>query len=80
MYSKLLSKIVVVIFIPIQLIAYDFSFQKDDILLKLDFDNTQIKEIKFDIKINGQKNGILSYEDVVALIMFDVNDQMNKLK
>jgi hypothetical protein len=32
------------------------------------------------LKINGQKNGILSYNDVVALIMFDVNDQMNKLK
>ena len=32
------------------------------------------------LKINGQKSGILSYNEVVALIIFDVNNQMNKLK
>ncbi len=32
------------------------------------------------LKINGQKSGISSYNEVVALIMFDVNNQMNKLK
>ena len=32
------------------------------------------------LKINGQKSGISSYNEVVALIMFDVNNRMNKLK
>ena len=30
------------------------------------------------LKINGQKSGISSYNEVVALIMFDVNEQLNK--
>ena len=65
MYNKILLKILVVLFIPIQLIAYDFSYQTEDILLKVDFDNNQIKEIKFDIKINGQRNfGIINYHNL----------------
>tara|TARA_Y100000992_G_scaffold133635_1_gene88250 strand:- start:1439 stop:2188 length:750 start_codon:yes stop_codon:yes gene_type:complete len=32
------------------------------------------------LKINGQKSGISSYNEVVALIMYDVNNRMNKLK
>ena len=46
MYNKILLKILIVLFIPIQVIAYDFSYQKEDILLELDFDNKQIKELK----------------------------------
>ena len=64
MYNKILLKILIVLFIPIHLLAYDFSYQKEDILLELDFDNKQIKEIKFDIKINGQRNfGIINYHN-----------------
>ncbi len=74
MYNKIFSKIVAVLFIPIQLIAYDFSFQKEDILLKLDFDNTQIKEIKFDIKINGQRNfGIINYHNNEIYILLNTD-------
>jgi len=68
------SKIVVLLFVPIQLIAYDFSFQKEDILLKLDFENTHIKEIKFDIKINGQRNfGIINYHNNEIYILLNTD-------
>lgn len=32
------------------------------------------------LKLNGQKSGVSSYNEVVALIIFDINNQMNKLK
>jgi len=72
MYNKILLKILIVLFIPIQVIAYDFSYQKEDILLELDFDNKQIKEIKFDIKINGQRNfGIINYHNNEIYILLN---------
>ena len=46
MYNKILFKLLIVLFIPIQVIAYDFSYQKEDISLKLDFDNNEIKKKK----------------------------------
>ena len=65
MYNKIIFKILIIFFIPLKIIAYDFSYQKEDILLKLDFDNNQIKEIKFDIQINGQRNfGIINYHNL----------------
>ena len=60
MYKILFT--LLVLFIPYQVIAYDFYYQKDDITLKLDFENKLIKEIKFNIMINGQRNfGIINY-------------------
>ena len=74
MYNKILLKILIVLFIPVQIIAYDFSYQKEDILLKLDFDNNQIKEIKFDIKINGQRNfGIINYHNNEIYILLNTD-------
>ena len=74
MYNKILLKILIVLFIPIQVIAYDFSYQKEDILLELDFDNKQIKEIKFDIKINGQRNfGIINYHNNEIYILLNTD-------
>ena len=62
MYKTYLVKILFLLFIPYHLLAYDFSYQKDDVLINLDFENNIIKEIKFDIKINGQRNfGIIFY-------------------
>ena len=65
MYKIPVLKILIallVLFTPYQVIAYDFHYQKDDIILKLDFDDRQIKEIKFNININGQRNfGIINY-------------------
>ena len=65
MYKIPLIKILftlLVLYIPYQVNAYDFYYQKDDITLKLDFENKLIKEIKFNIMINGQRNfGIINY-------------------
>ncbi len=74
MYNKIIFKLLIVLFIPIQVIAYDFSYQKEDISLKLDFDNNEIKEIKFDIKINGQRNfGIINYYNNEIYILLNTD-------
>ena len=74
MYNKILLKILIVLLIPIQVIAYDFSYQKEDILLKLDFENNKIKEIKFDIKINNQRNfGIINYHNNEIYILLNTD-------
>ena len=74
MFNKILYKIIVVLFIPIHLIAYDFSYHTEDILLKLDFDDKQIKEIKFDVKINGQRNfGIINYHNNEIYILINTD-------
>jgi hypothetical protein len=74
MYNKILLKILIVLFIPIQVIAYDFTYKKEDILLKLDFENNKIKEIKFDIKINGQRNfGIINYHNNEIYILLNTD-------
>ncbi len=69
-----LFKILVIFFIPYHVIAYDFNYQKNDISLKFDFDNKQIKEIKFDIKINGQRNfGIINYYNNEIYILLNTD-------
>ena len=74
MYNKIIFKIIIVLFLPIQVIAYDFSYQNEDILLKLDFDDSKIKEIKFDIKINGQRNfGIINYHNNEIYILLNTD-------
>ena len=51
-------------FLPFQTFAYDFSFQKGDNLLQIDFEGNQVKEIKFDLKIN---DGIkFNFNDFIA--------------
>ena len=49
-------KFLIIILIPLNLFAYDFSFKKGDNVLELDFEDKSIKEIKFDVKINDQRN------------------------
>ncbi len=67
-------KIFLLLFLPFQAIAYDFSFQKGDNLLKIDFENNQIKEIKFDLKINGQRNfGIINYYNNEIYILLNTD-------
>ena len=74
MYNKIIFKLLIVLFIPIQVIAYDFIYQKDEILLKFDFDNNKIKEIKFDFDINGQRNfGIINYHNDEVFILLNTN-------
>ena len=74
MYKISLLKILVLLFIPYNLLAYDFSYQKEDILINLDFENKTIKEIKFDIKINGQRNfGIINYHNNEIYILLNTD-------
>ena len=58
-----------------QILAYDFSYQKDDVLVMIDFDKNNIREIKFDFKINGQRNfGIINYhnDEIYILLNTDI--------
>ncbi len=75
MYKIFIFKILFSLFLPFQIIAYDFNYQKDDVLLKIDFDKNKIREIKFDIKINGQRNfGIINYhnDEIYILLNTDI--------
>ncbi len=64
MHKSYFLKILTLLFLPFQIFAYDFSFQKGDNLLQIDFEGNQVKEIKFDLKINGQRNfGIINYHN-----------------
>ena len=71
MYKYYFLKILFLFFICFNSIAYDFSFQDDNNLLKLDFEDRQIKEIKFDLDINGQRNfGLINYHnDEIYIIL-----------
>jgi len=74
MFKISILKILILLLIPYPLLAYDFSYQKDDILLSLDFENNLIKEIKFDIKINGQRNfGIINYHNNEIYILLNTD-------
>ncbi len=75
MYKYYFLKIFLLLFLPFQAIAYDFSFQKGDNILKIDFENNQIKEIKFDLKINGQRNfGIINYYNNEIYILLNTDN------
>ena len=74
MYKFYFLKILVLLFLPFQIQAYDFSFQKGDNLLQIDFESNQIKEIKFDLKINGQRNfGIINYHNNEIYILLNTD-------
>ena len=72
MVKPYLLKILILFILPTRLIAYDFTFQNNNNLLKLDFEDNLIKEIKFDININGQRNfGIINYHNDEIYISYD---------
>ena len=74
MYKNFILKIIILFFLPFNLNAYDFTFQKGDNLLKLDFDDKQLKEIKFDFKMNGQRNfGIINYHNNEIYILLNTD-------
>ena len=74
MHKSNFLKILVIFFLPFQTFAYDFSFQKGDNLLQIDFEGNQIKEIKFDLKINGQRNfGIINYHNNEIYILLNTD-------
>ena len=55
MHKSYFLKILTLLFLPFQMFAYDFSFQKGDNLLQIDFEGNQVKEIKFDLTNDGKK-------------------------
>ena len=64
MFKNYFLKILILFFIPFNYYAYDFSFQNKGNLIELDFENNLLKEIKFDLNINGQRNfGIINYHN-----------------
>tara|TARA_B100000963_G_scaffold43922_1_gene32748 strand:- start:99 stop:1130 length:1032 start_codon:yes stop_codon:yes gene_type:complete len=74
MHKIYFLKIFLLLFLPFKLIAYDFTFQKDDNIVKVDFEGNQIKEIKFDLKINGQRNfGIINYHNNEIYILLNTD-------
>ena len=74
MYKTYFVKILILLFIPFYLFGYDFTFTNNDYLLELDFEGNQIKEIKFDFKINGQRNfGIINYHNNEIYILLNSN-------
>ena len=74
MYKIMILKIIFLLFLPFKIIAYDFSYQKEDISIKFDFDKNKIKEIKFDFNINGQRNfGIINYHNDEIYILLNTD-------
>ncbi len=74
MYKIIFLKIICLFFLPIQIMAYDFSYQKKDVSIKLDFEKTKLKEIKFDFTINGQRNfGIINYHNNEIYILLNTD-------
>ena len=74
MYKFYFLKILSLLILPFQSFAYDFSFQKGDNLLQIDFEGNQVKEIKFDLKINGQRNfGIINYHNNEIYILLNTD-------
>ncbi len=70
-------KILILFLIPIHLFAYDFTFKNENNLLELDFEDKLIKEIKFDININGQRNfGIINYHNNEIYVILN-SDRMS---
>ena len=74
MFKNYFLKIVILFFLPFNYYAYDFSFQNEDNFIKLDFDDNLLKEIKFDLKINGQRNfGIINYHNNEIYILINTD-------
>ena len=71
MYKIQIIKLFLLFLISLKIYAYDFSFQKDSISIDIDFDYGKVKEIKFDIDINGQRNfGLINYHnDEIYIIL-----------
>ena len=74
MHKFYFLKILALLFFSFQTLAYDFSFQKGDNLLQIDFEGNQVKEIKFDLKINEQRNfGIINYHNNEIYILLNTD-------
>ena len=58
----------------IKIFAYDFTFKNQQNSISVDFEKNQIKEIKFDVTIDGQRNfGILNYHNDEIYILLNTD-------
>ena len=74
MFKHFLIYFILILYLPLQIFAYDFTFKNKDISINLDFENDKIKEIKFDINIDGQKNfGIINYHNNEIYILLNTD-------
>ncbi len=74
MYKLYFLKILFLIFFPFHINAYDFSFQNENNLFELDFEDNLLKEIKFEVNINGQRNfGIINYHNNEIYILLNTD-------
>ena len=82
MYKIIIFKLFFLFLISSKIYAYDFSFQKDNISIDIDFDYGKVKEIKFDIDINGQRNfGLINYHnDEIYIILNTDKISFNNFK
>ena len=74
MYKLYFLKILFLIFFPFHINAYDFSFQNENNLFELDFEDNLLKEIKFEVNINGQRHfGIINYHNNEIYILLNTD-------
>ncbi len=58
----------------LKIFAYDFTFKDQQNSISVDFEKNQIKEIKFDVTIDGQRNfGILNYHNDEIYILLNTD-------
>ena len=58
----------------LKIFAYDFTFKDQKNSISVDFEKNQIKEIKFDVTIDGQRNfGILNYHNDEIYILLNTD-------
>ena len=58
----------------IKIFAYDFTFKNQQNSISVDFEKNQIKEIKFDVTLDGQRNfGILNYHNDEIYILLNTD-------
>ena len=74
MFKNYFLKILIYFFLPFNYYAYDFSFQNEDNLIELDFEDNLLKEVKFDLNINGQRNfGIINYHNNEIYVLINTD-------
>ena len=74
MYKIFILNIIIFFFTNVYLKAYDFSFQNENNLLELDFEDNTINEIKFNFNIDGQRNfGIINYYNNEIYILLNTD-------
>ena len=74
MFKNFFIYFILILYLPFHIFAYDFNFTNKDISISLDFEKDKIKEIKFDVNIDGKKNfGIINYHNNEIYILLNTD-------